>query len=318
MKVLVTGATGFVGGAFLARAASDGHFSLRAALRTDNKIGISGIETVIVEGLTATASWHKAVKGCDAVVHAAARTHIMQDTSADPLVEFRRVNVQGTLNLARQAAKAGVKRFIFLSSVKVNGELTQPGHPFSENDIPAPQDPYGISKYEAENELLQLMIETGMEVVIIRPPLVYGPGVKANFLKLLQLIQKRFPLPLGKVYNCRSTVYIGNLVSAIISCLEHPRAAGEIFLVSDDEDISTAELVRKLASAMGHKAILVPVPLPVLKVMFSLLGKRAEIERLTDSLCVDSSKIRKLLNWEPPYTLDQGIQETVDWYLTRG
>jgi len=318
MKVLVTGATGFVGGAFVARTASDSPFSIRAALRSGTKFKVSGTETVIVKGLTATADWYEALNGCDAVVHAAARVHIMQDTSADPLVEFRRVNVQGTLNLARQAAEAGVKRFVFVSSVKVNGEGTLPGQPYTADDLPSSVDPYGISKYEAENALLQLMADTGMEVVIIRLPLVYGPGVKANFLKLLKLTQKGYPLPLGGVNNSRSMLYVGNLVNAIMSSLEHPKAAGEIFLVSDGEDVSTAELVRKLASAMGRKAILLPIPLTMLKFVFSRMGKRAEIDRLTGSLCLDSSKIQQVLNWQPPYTLEQGIQETVDWYLGRG
>ncbi|TKB26130.1 SDR family oxidoreductase [Desulfopila sp. IMCC35006] len=318
MKVLVTGATGFIGGTFLAKTASDSRFSVRAALRTDLQFSTRGIEPVLVEGLTATADWHEALNGCRAVVHAAALTDKMQGTSTAPLVEFRHVNVQGTLNLARQAAEAGVKRFVFVSSVKVNGESTVPGQSFTADDLPSPVDPYGISKHEAENELRELMTETGMEVVIIRPPLVYGPGVKANFFKLLQLTQNHFPVPLGSVHNSRSMVYIGNLVNAITSCLEHPKAAGETFLVSDGEDVSTPELFRKLASAMGRKAILLPISLNLLKAIFSLTGKRAEIERLTGSLCVDTSKIREVLDWQPPYTLDQGIQETVDWYLARG
>lgn len=318
MKVLVTGATGFVGGAFVVGAASDGLFSIRAALRSEAKFTVSGIETVIVKGLTATAAWYEALMGCDAVVHAAARVHIMQDTSADPLFEFRRVNVQGTLNLARQAADSGVKRFVFVSSVKVNGERTLPGQAYAADDLPSPVDPYGISKYEAENALLQLMADTGMEVVIIRLPLVYGPGVKANFLKLLKLTQKGYPLPLGSVNNSRSMIYVGNLVNAIISCLDHPKAGGEIFLVSDGENVSTPELIRKMAFAMGRKVILLSIPLKMLKLLFSLAGKRAEVERLTGSLCLDSSKMQRVLNWQPPYTLEQGLQETVDWYLKRG
>lgn len=318
MKVLVTGATGFIGGALMVSLASEGRFLLRATLRTDAQCELPGIETVIVKGLSVTANWHEAVKGCDAVVHAAGRVHIMQDTSADPLVEFRRVNFQGTLNLARQAAEAGVKRFVFVSSVKVNGEGTSLGQPYTAADLPLPVDPYGISKFEAENDLLQLMTETGMEVVVIRLPLVYGPGVKANFLKLLELTQKCYPLPLGCVHNSRSMIYVGNLVNVIMSCLEHPQAAGETFLVSDGEDVSTAELVRKMASAMGRKTILLPIPLRMLKSILSLLGKRAEFDRLTGSLCVDSTKIQQVLNWQPPYTLEQGLQETVDWYLGRG
>jgi nucleoside-diphosphate-sugar epimerase len=317
MKVLVTGASGFVGGAFLASTVSGGRFSLRAAVRRDVPFGSSDIENVLVEGLNVTANWHEAVTGCDAVVHAAARTHIMQDTAADPLAAFRLVNVQGTLNLARQAAEAGVKRFVFISSIKVNGESTLPGRFYTADDLPAPADPYGISKYEAEKDLLELMAKTGMEVVIIRLPLVYGPGVKANFLRLLQLTQKRIPLPLGRVRNNRSMIYISNLVSAIITCLEHPKAAGEIFLVSDGEDVSTAQLIRKIAFAMGCKVTLLPIPLTIFKLVAVLSGKRGDFVRLTGSLCVDSTKIREVLNWQPPYTLDQGIEETVNWFRKR-
>lgn len=317
MKILVTGATGFVGGTFLSRTAADRHFYLRAAVRTDVHFLTPGIETVLVEGLTPTANWSKAVRGCDVVVHGAGRVHVMQDASTSPLVAFRSTNVLGTLNLARQAADAGVKRFIFISSIKVYGEETSLGRCYAADDLSAPVDPYGISKLEAEKGLLQLTTATGMEIVIIRSPLVYGPGVKANFLKLLQLTHKSFLLPFGSVHNRRSMVYSGNLVSAITSCLEHPKAAGETFLVSDGEDVSTSSLIQKLAFALGRKVYLLPIPLFFLKAIFSLAGKRTEIERLTGSLCVDSSKIWKVLNWQPPYTLDQGIQETVDWYLAR-
>lgn len=318
MKVLVTGVTGFIGGAFLAKTSADCHFSLRAALRTNVPLPTPGIECVRVQGLTATADWSKALQGCDAVVHAAARVHIMHDASSDPLAAFRMINVQGTLKLARQAAAARVKRFIFISSIKVNGESTPSGHSFTADDPPAPLDPYGVSKYEAENVLREVMKKTGMEVVIVRPPLVYGPGVKANFFKLLQLIDKRVPLPLGSVNNRRSMVSLTNLVSAITLCIEHPKAGGETFLVSDGEDLSTPELINKLASAMGRKALLLPIPPTLLKNMFSLAGKGAECKRLTDSLCVDSSKLHNILDWRPPATVDQGIQETVDWYLTHG
>ena len=312
MKVLVTGASGFVGSGFLTRAASESHISLRAALRTRNKLGISGIETVIVEGLTETASWHNAVKGCDAVVHAAGRVHIMHDTSFNPLVEFRRVNVHGTLNLARQAAVAGVKRFIFLSSVKVNGEFTQPGHPFSENDIPAPQDPYGISKYEAEEGLRQLAKETGMAVTIIRPPLVYGPGVKGNFQSILRWVGSGIPLPFGAINNKRSFIALDNLVDFIMACIVHPKAANQTFLIADNEDLSITKLLQCVGLALGKPARLFPVSERLLNYGAILVGKKEMGQRLCGSLQVDFSKARELLGWTPPVSLDEGLRRTVE------
>jgi nucleoside-diphosphate-sugar epimerase len=311
MKVLVTGASGFVGGAFLARTSSDGHFSLRAAVRTEVQYSSSSIESVIVEGLTATANWHEAVKGCDAVVHAAARTHIMQDTVADPLSAFRLVNVQGTLNLARQAAESGVKRFVFLSSVKVNGELTQMSHPFRENDIPAPQDSYAISKHEAEEGLSRLAKETGMEVVVIRPPLVYGPGVKANFQSMIRWVRRGTPLPFGAVSNKRSFVALDNLVDFILTCLVHPKAANQTFLVADGEDFSTPELLQRIGLALGKPMRLLPIPSGLLQLAAGMLGKRAMVQRLCGSLQVDISKARELLDWTPPLSVDEGLRRTV-------
>ncbi len=312
MKVLITGATGFIGGAFLARTASDGHFSLRAALRSDVQFGYSGVKTVFVEGLTTTADWYEAVRGCDAVVHAAARNHIMQDASTDPLVEFRRVNVQGTLNLARQAAAAGVKRFIFLSSVKVNGELTKSGRSFNEKDIPTPQDPYSVSKHESEVGLRLLTKETGMDVTIIRPPLVYGYGDKGNFKNMILWLEKGIPLPLGAIHNKRSLVAVDNLVDFILTCIVHPLAANETFLVADGEDLSTTELLQRVGLALGKPARLFPVAAGLLYLGAVLIGKKEMAQRLCGSLQVDISKARELLGWTPPLSVDDGLRRRVE------
>jgi UDP-glucose 4-epimerase len=247
--------------------------------------------------------------GITTVVHLAARVHVMRDTEAYPLAAFRVVNVVETLSLARQAAAAGVRRFVFISSVKVNGETTQPGHPFTADDAPAPLDPYGISKMEAEQGLRQIAAETGMEVVIIRPPLVYGPGVKANFSAMMRWLQRGVPLPLGAIDNQRSLVALDNLVDLIITCISHPAAANQTFLVSDGEDVSTSELLRRMGRAMGRPARLLPVPAGLLKLAATLAGRRDMAQRLCGSLQVDIEKTRQLLGWSPPLTLDQGLKK---------
>jgi nucleoside-diphosphate-sugar epimerase len=235
----------------------------------------------------------------------------MSDKATDPLAAFRLVNVLGTLNLARQAAAAGVKRFVFLSSVKVNGECTLPGQAFTESDAPNPQDAYGISKHEAEQDLRQLAADTGMEVVIIRPPLVYGPGVKANFASLMRAVQRGWPLPLGAVRNQRSLVALANLVDFIVTCTIHPQAANQTFLVSDGHDLSTADLVRGLARAAGVPARLIPVPVWVLQAGATLVGKGESVQRLVGNLQVDISKARTLLGWRPPITVEEGLQRAL-------
>lgn len=262
------------------------------------------------------------------VVHLAARVHVMHDTVTEPLAEFRKVNVIGTERLAKKAATEGVRRFVFVSSIKVNGEKTSflnhhaqqiSSNPLSmrenlrsflEDDAPNPQDPYAVSKWEAEQILRQIAQETGMEVVIIRPPLVYGPRVGANFLKLLKLIKKGMPLPFGLIDNQRSLIYVGNLVDAIITSLEHPAAAGQTYLVSDGEDVSTPELIRRIATSLGRPARLLPIPPALLRFAGHLTGKSAQVERLLDSLVIDSSKIRRELGWVPPFTMEQGLAET--------
>ena len=308
--ILVTGATGFVGSALVARLAREG-VKTRACVRRDDASMPDGVHTVQVGGLSIDTDWSSALAGVAAVVHAAARVHVMDDTAADPLTEFRRVNVEGTLNLARQAAAAGVKRFVFVSSVKVNGEATKLGVPFSADDIPAPLDPYGVSKMEAEQGLRQIAAQTGMEVVIIRPPLVYGPGVKANFAALMRAVQRGWPLPLGAVHNQRSLVALSNLVDFIVTCLSHPQAANQTFLVSDGQDLSTTELVRGMAQAAGVPARLLPVPVWALQAGATLLRKGDAVQRLCGNLQVDISKARTLLGWVPPVSVAEGLRRTV-------
>lgn len=290
LSFLVTGGTGFVGRALVKRL---GDQPVRLATRADS------------------ASWHKTLVGITAVVHLAARVHVMQDTAADPLTAFRSVNVDGTLNLARRAAATGAKRFVFISSIKVNGEFTQPGRAFTESDVPNPQDAYGQSKHEAELGLRQISADTGMEVVIIRPPLVYGPGVKANFAALMRALQRGWPLPLGAVHNQRSLVALDNLVDFIVTCITHPQAANQTFLVSDGQDLSTTELVRGMAQASKAPARLLPVPVWALQAGALLLGKGDAVQRLCGNLQVDMSKARSLLGWVPPVTVEEGLRRAM-------
>lgn len=260
--------------------------------------------------------WSEAVSGISVVIHCAARVHVMNDVAADPLAEFRRVNVEGTLRLARQAAQAGVRRFIFLSSIKVNGERTAPGMPFTAEQPPQPLDPYGVSKREAENGLFALARETAMEAVVIRPPLVYGPGVKANFLAMMRWLERGFPLPLGGVKgNCRSLVALDNLVDLVATCIDHPAAANQIFLVSDGESLSTAELLRRMGEALGRPAKLIPVPPAVLRLGARLLRRPGIAQRLCDSLELNIDKTRDLLSWSPPLSVDEGLRRTAEHWL---
>lgn len=306
--ILVTGASGFVGSALLHRLASEGQ-AVRGAYRENvPKLG-DGSQGIPVGELGEAQDWRVALEDTYAVVHAAARVHMMHDAAGDPLAEYRRVNVQGTLNLARQAAAAGVRRFVFLSSVKVNGESTMQGAAFAADDVPAPQDAYGISKWEAEQGLRQIATETGMAVVIIRPPLVYGPGVKANFAAMMRCLTRGVPLPLGAVtHNRRSLGALDNLVDLIVTCLTHPAAANQTFLVSDGEDLSTADLLRRLGLAMKRPARLFPVPMGLLKLGTSLVGRPEIYPRLCGSLQVDIGKTRELLGWTPPLTVDEGLR----------
>jgi nucleoside-diphosphate-sugar epimerase len=309
MKVLVTGSNGFVGRAVLKQL--NVMKGLQAVGVVRHTAGFTGATVVKVGDLTAQTDWSFALADADAIVHHAARVHVMQETEIDPLTSFRAVNVEGTLNLASQAAAAGVKRFVFISSVKVHGESTQPGRAFTEADAPNPEDAYGQSKHEAEMGLRQLSTDTGMEVVIIRPPLVYGPGVKANFAALMRAVQRGWPLPLGAVHNLRSLVALSNLADFIVSCITHPQAAHQTFLVSDGQDLSTTELVRGMAQAAGVSARLLPVPVWALQAGASLLGKGDAVQRLCGNLQVDISKSRELLGWSPPISVDEGLRRAV-------
>jgi nucleoside-diphosphate-sugar epimerase len=308
---LVTGANGFLGRAVLA-ALEERDIPVRAAVRT---LGLN--HDVAVGDIGPSTNWVSAMEGVDTIVHTAARTHVMNESALDPLSEFRKVNVEGTLNLARQAAAASVKQFVFISSIKVNGESTIPGKPFTENDQSYPLDPYSISKWESEVGLRQLAKESGMEVVIIRPPLVYGPDVKANFQKMISWVDSGVPLPLGSIHNKRSLVALENLVSLILTCIENPAAANQIFLAGDDEDLSTTELLQRIASALGKPARLFPFPTCLIIFAASLLGKSRMAQRLLGSLQVDISKARELLDWKPPVSVDEGLRQVADDFKKR-
>jgi len=317
-KWLITGANGFVGAALCASLLQRGH-SIRKAMRKPESTAASASfagKTVVVGNIDAQTDWSAALYSIDVVVHLAARVHVMQESSSDPLAEFRRVNVAGTERLARAAAASRVKRLVYVSSIKVNGEATEGRQKFTETDTPAPQDPYGVSKCEAEQALRRVAQETGLEVVIVRPPLIYGAGVKGNFAQMLKVLGKGIPLPLASVNNRRSLVYVGNFAEALIACATHPAAAGQVYLVSDGEDISTPDLLRALATAIGVQARLIPVPSMLLQYMAQLFGRGAQADRLLGSLQIDSGKIRRELNWTPPYSLQQGLQATAEWYRT--
>jgi nucleoside-diphosphate-sugar epimerase len=308
INVLITGATGFVGRELCSELGKRGA-QIKVAVRTP-QVFDSAVEAVLVGAIDGATAWEYALKDVDLIIHLAARVHVMKDASANPLDEFRKVNVEGSAHLARCAAKVGVKRFVYVSSIKVNGEETAYANQFLESDLPSPQDPYGCSKWEAEQALHRVAAETGLEVVIVRPPLVYGAGVKGNFAQMLKILANCIPLPLASVRNQRSLVYIENLVDALIVCATHPAAAGQTFLVSDGEDISTSDLLSQLGSAMGRPARLFPCSPTLLKLSGQMLGKSEQIERLLGSLRVDSGKIRRELNWHPPCTLQEGLRKT--------
>jgi nucleoside-diphosphate-sugar epimerase len=305
MKICVTGATGFVGSALCNLLASSGH-SLVKAVRKGEAPGMVAVGDIGVATL-----WADAVAGCDVVIHLAARVHVMHETVADPASLFDAVNTVATRKLAQAAAHAGVKRFVFISTVKVNGESTAHGHPFVETDTPAPQDAYAKSKYQAEENLKKIAMQQGMEWVIVRPPLIYGPGVKANFAALANVAVRGWPLPLGSIRNQRSLVALDNLVDFIACCAQHPLAANQTFLISDGHDLATPELVRQLAQAAGVTARLPCVPVALLKMAAALMGKTSAVERLSENLQINISKARTLLQWVPPVTVDQGLTRVI-------
>jgi UDP-glucose 4-epimerase len=265
--------------------------------------------------LSGQTDWRAALDGVQAVVHAAARVHVMRETAGQPLAEFRRVNVDGTLRLARQAAESGVRRFVFISSIKVNGEETAPGRPFTEHDVPRPRDPYGISKLEAEQGLWELSRQTGMEVVVIRPVLVYGPGVRGNVLTMLRWLRRGLPVPLGAVHNKRSLVALDNLVDLTMASLAHPAAAGRTLLVSDDHDVSTTELLQRMAAALKVRARLIPVPVAWLRAAATIVGHGDLARRLCGSLQVSLEQTQATFGWRPRVGLDAALEETARHFL---
>ncbi|MDP3843872.1 MAG: SDR family oxidoreductase [Oxalobacteraceae bacterium] len=307
-KILVTGASGFVGSVLCDTLHARNIYFVPAV-----RIAKSNDQFSVGE-LNAATKWGNALAGCKAVIHLAARVHVMNDTSSDPLAAFRAMNVDATLNLAKQAVQCGVKRFVFISSVKVNGEETT-SKPFTAFDEPAPLDPYGQSKLEAEIALMELARTTGLEVVIVRPPLVYGPGVRANFLKLMQLVKMGVPLPLGAIHNRRSMVALVNLVDLLITCTHHPAAAGQTFMVSDDNDVSISELLRMLARAMGKRSLLLPIPAGIIAGTAAILGKSAVASRLLGSLQVDINHTKSTLGWKPVITMQESLNKTVAHFL---
>jgi len=308
MCILVTGASGFVGQSLCAALLARGKF-FRAAVRSMSSMSSAdGLDLVDIGDVNSETDWSVVLAGQKVVIHTAARAHIMKDEMFDPLAEYRRINVDGTLNLAHQAAAAGVDRFIFISSIKVNGEQTLLGQPFAADGTDAPEDAYGISKWEAEQGLKQIAAETGMEVVIIRPPLVYGPDVKGNFASIIKLVERGVPLPLGAIQNKRSLVALDNLVDLIITCIDHPAATNQVFLAGDGQDLSTTELLRGVAKAAGKPSRLIPIPSSLLMFIATFLGKKAVAQRLLGSLQVDISKARELLGWEPLISVEEGLR----------
>ncbi len=310
--IVITGGSGFVGNALIQRlVATDDAVPILAPVRNFSNNFPPSVKQYKIANIESTTNWDSILVGVSTVVHCAARVHVMNDTEPDPLLAFQRVNVDGTINLARQAARAGVQRFIFLSSIKVNGEVTVAGHPFLPDDKPAPSDPYGLSKLQAEEGLRKIALETGMELVIIRPPLVYGPGVKANFNSMLKLVASGLPLPFGAINNSRSLVSLDNLVDFLIVCIRQTEAAGHVFLVSDGEDVSTTDLILMVARVMNRRAILLPINVKWLEAFANFIGKRSLIQRLCSNLQVDIDKNYRILGWQPAISLELGLKKTV-------
>ncbi len=315
MKVLVTGASGFVGSALCGHLIERGLTTI-GIVRHFPANPVPGVDYQIVSGLSESELREEIFVGVDVVVHCAARAHVMRDSSIDPLAVYREVNVEGTRCLAEQAVNYGIKRFIYISSIKVNGEGTS-GHPFKADDIPAPEDSYGVSKWEAEQVLQKIARNSKLEIVIIRPPLVYGPTVRANFLKLMRLVKSGLPLPLGAIHNSRSFVALDNLVDLILTCLHHPAAINQTFLVSDGDDLSTPELLRRIAKAFGKPLRLIPIPMLLLRTAALLLGKNFFSQRLSGSLQIDIGKAQQLLGWIPKISVDAALLKTTKHFLKK-
>ena len=313
LKIMITGANGFVGRRLLTYLNTAGHKTRAVVRRPSVSVDVPG-ESIVVGAIDANTDWQAALDESDVVVHLAARVHVMNETESDPLDAFRRVNLEGTMTLARAAVKAGVKRFVYVSSIKVNGEATY-GQPFTPQQAVNPHDPYALSKWEAEKALKELSAQSGMEVVIIRPPLVYGPRVKANFLSLIKLARNGVPLPLGGIKNRRTMVALENLVDLIKTCCEHPAAAGQVFLAGDDETVSTAELVVRISRALGRPSRVFNFPPLIMALTTKLLGKEDVWRRLSGSLEVDTSSAKTILGWKPVVTMDEQLQQVAEWFL---
>lgn len=310
----MTGANGFVGSAVRTALLEEG-FTVRAMVRTPDKLCLDKFagEIVSVGDMESTTEWRSALAGVDTIVHLAGRAHVLKESSRDPLGEFRRVNVLGTQRLAREAVRSEVRRVVYLSSIGVHGRITSKDS-FTESSPVSPHNDYTLSKWEAEQTLRELAAHSDLEVVVLRSPLVYGPEAKANFLRLMSVVDRRIPLPLGSVRNQRSFIYVGNLADAIVTCVDSSRAAGETFLVSDGEDVSTPELIKRVARAIHRPCFLPPVPPRLLRALGCVSGKSQIIEPLLDSLVVDSSKIRRVFDWESPYTMTQGLDDAAAWF----
>lgn len=313
-KILVTGANGFIGQSLCSDLVKRGYF-VRGTVRSRSKIEqcLTCSEHIIVDDIGPETFWDEVLKDIDIVIHLAARVHVMKEKASDALFEYRKVNLEGTKRLSEKAANAGVQKFIYLSTVKVNGEKTH-YKPFTEEDLAFPEDEYGISKMEAEQALRKIADATSMQIIVLRIPLVYGPGVKGNFLRLLDLVKKGIPLPFANLTNKRSFLYLGNLVSAISICIDVSISSFEIFLVNDDRSFSTTELIELIASKMKKHIFFIPVPLVLIKLAAKILKKTKEVDRLFSSLVIDGSKIRNSLKWQPPFTAENGIDKTVLWY----
>jgi len=314
-KILITGATGFVGRALFENLKSKKKYLVHLSIRANQEKLFEGEKTFNIGEIDANTNWKDALDGVDCIIHCAARAHMTEKKQTNSLNAYRAINVDGTRNLAKQAVAIGIKRFIFLSSIKVNGEETIASKSFKYNDILQPEDAYGISKWEAEQALLKISKQMGLEVVIIRLPLVYGEGVKGNFLRLLDIVYKQIPLPFAKINNLRSFVGLDNLIDLIICCIEHPKARGKTFLVSDGEDLSTSDLIIKLSKFMNKSPRLFQVPKLIIQLIGRLVGKSSEIKRLLESLRVDNSYTREILGWSPVLSLDESLAKTVRWYL---
>ena len=311
-RILVTGANGFVGRQ-LCRSLSQKGFLVKAAVRQTAIAPAEEMQYIPVGDIGPDTDWTEALHGVHLVVHLAGRAHIRRDSSANSMAEYERINTLGTIRLAQMAAAAHVKRFLFLSSVKVNGEETH-DQPFAETDRPAPLDFYAVSKWKAEEALLHLHRQGKLSVVIIRPPLVYGPGVRANFLQLIRLVDFGLPLPLGKIKNKRSLVGLRNLIEFIMVCLHDPSAAGEIFLVSDQEDLSTADLVQRIGGFLGRSTYLIPIPYQFMSIIAHIMGKKEAFYKLCHSLQVNVEKSRNVLHWNPPFSVNEELEQTIEWY----